>query len=424
MKIGHFSKENNISIDTVRHYIDLGLILPDKTRGRYSFDEKCKSDLIQIMNLKNLDFTLNEIRTIFRYKRLGKMSPFQSNQYYKSLYKDKNDEIKHKIQYYQGVKEKLDNEIELLDQNSSNDQIDKQMGIKLDSLSLFYCHLCQKHLKVMDGEIKNNQVLNGILQCNCGEKYYIKNGILCTSNTIDNMQSQSQNKQVNKMINDKLTQFINETTPSILDHMYNELDWLRKKLNFDILKKNIVLELGSGYGLFLRHVYDLLPDNSTYIAIDHQYKYQHLLKSMIETSHNKKNIIFICSDYLSIPIKHHSVDYLIDHLGTSNYSSNHEQFLIDEIKHYLKEYSYLLGSFTVFKSFHHNNMIREELRSNFELTEIKKKLKSLKYKPIQEQISNELAQPGEHEMQFSEEEKVFSYFYYGKRSEGEIKVKN
>lgn len=33
MKIGKFGKLNNISIDTIRHYMDLSLIIPEKREG-------------------------------------------------------------------------------------------------------------------------------------------------------------------------------------------------------------------------------------------------------------------------------------------------------------------------------------------------------------------------------------------------------
>jgi len=37
MRIGKFSNINNISIDTIRHYMDLRLIIPENIGGQYFF---------------------------------------------------------------------------------------------------------------------------------------------------------------------------------------------------------------------------------------------------------------------------------------------------------------------------------------------------------------------------------------------------
>ena len=41
MKISKFAEVNNVSVDTIRHYMDLGLVIPEKRKSLF-FDEYCQ----------------------------------------------------------------------------------------------------------------------------------------------------------------------------------------------------------------------------------------------------------------------------------------------------------------------------------------------------------------------------------------------
>ena len=79
MKIGKFAQVNNLSIDTIRHYMDLGLILPEKQGGQYCFDSRCQKALEQILNLKGLGFNLSEIKIIFFYESFGRLTDYEGD---------------------------------------------------------------------------------------------------------------------------------------------------------------------------------------------------------------------------------------------------------------------------------------------------------------------------------------------------------
>lgn len=108
MKIGEFSRKNNISIETVRHYIDLELINPYKKGGQYDFDENSQRSLNKVLELKSYGFTLNEIKSILIYESLGKFTLEDSN-LLKNIFKLKEKEISKKIQQLLRMEEKLKN---------------------------------------------------------------------------------------------------------------------------------------------------------------------------------------------------------------------------------------------------------------------------------------------------------------------------
>ncbi|MGM7683002.1 MerR family transcriptional regulator, partial [Cytobacillus sp. Hm23] len=266
MKIGQFANENKISIDTVRHYMDMGLITPEKTTGQYQFGDKCHEDLKGIIHLKNLGFSLNEIKTINQYRRIGKLSSLQNNQYYKRLFDEKYVEIDNKIIEYQNIKNNLQVEIDRF--NATKNQVIKKMGMKLCSASILECKKCQQELNIIDGDIQNNQILNGVLQCKCNEQHLIKDGILFTSNTIkDSYKVRDQKKVINEF-SDFMYDYIKETDEQFIDNVYKSLDWSYSRLDFEQLQFNNILHLGTGIGTSLRFIYESLPQNCLYIALE------------------------------------------------------------------------------------------------------------------------------------------------------------
>ncbi|MCQ6325313.1 MerR family transcriptional regulator, partial [Bacillus cereus] len=79
MKISKFAEVNNVSVDTIRHYMDLGLVISEKKGSHYFFDEYCQKDIELILEYKWLGFSLYEIKELFLYKNLGKSLGYEKD---------------------------------------------------------------------------------------------------------------------------------------------------------------------------------------------------------------------------------------------------------------------------------------------------------------------------------------------------------
>lgn len=405
MKIGKFGEVNNLSIDTIRHYMDLSLIIPEKKGGHYFFDEYCQTDLELIIHYKDLGFSLNEIKELFFYKNLAKSMNYEKDTFYQSLFKLKYDKMEQEIELLEKKRDKLKGVLhDLLLTNETSNTI---IGIDLSILHLLTCSKCRQKLILQDGIINNNQITEGKLICNCGEEYIITSGIITAGKSFKANERTS--------LEDTISDYIHETDNAYLENMLKEGEWAKKKLIHLDLNNKLILDIGSGLGFFLRSIYEELPEDCLYIAVDRDFNKLLFLKDVLARKNPRRNILFICADFLNIPIQNRSVDIVIDHSGTSNYSFEHADFLLHELNPLFKSNCYLLSLFILFKNFSLNSQITNNFRANFTLSKIKKELQNLQFQSIDESTSNYLKRGGKYEDFFVQGEEIYTYSFFGKR---------
>ena len=405
MKIGKFGEVNNISIDTIRHYMDLSLIIPEKKGGHYFFDEYCQTDLELIIHYKDLGFSLNEIKELFFYKNLAKSMNYEKDIFYQSLFKLKYDKMEQEIELLEKKRDKLKGVLhDLLLTNETSNTI---IGIDLSILHLLTCSKCRQKLILQDGIINNNQITEGKLICNCGEEYIITSGIITAGKSFKANERTS--------LEDTISDYIHETDNAYLENMLKEGEWAKKKLIHLDLNNKLILDIGSGLGFFLRSIYEELPEDCLYIAVDRDFNKLLFLKDVLARKNPRRNILFICADFLNIPIQNRSVDIVIDHSGTSNYSFEHADFLLHELNPLFKSNCYLLSLFILFENFSLNSQITNNFRANFSLSKIKKEIQNLQFQSIDESTSNYLKRGGKYEDFFVQGEEIYTYSFFGKR---------
>ena len=403
MKIGAFAKQNQVGIDTIRHYIDLELLIPQKKNKQYEFDWQCQDDFNEILFLKSLGFTLHEIKNIFIVKHLGKMTSFQQDEYYKNIFRGKYQHTQAEIEKLNDEQSHLKEELHKLE--IKNEHKSLKMGIQLNWVQYLACDRCGGSLAIKQAVIEDNMIISGKLSCKCGNEYSVKDGILFA---FDGLNDDDPPVDV--------LSYIQNTDTEYLNRIYKTLEWNAQHVNPENLAKKVILELGSGSGFFLRRIYDNLPDDAVYIAADYDPGKLRFLKGILEKAEKRKEIFFICCDFPRIPLKTRSVDVLYDFTGTSNFSFEHGEFLLRLVERFLKTEAELLGSYIVFQNFSPSSIVPVDFRPNFQIHSLKKQIEELGFIKKDEYTSDVVTKGGIYENYFRSGEKVLDYSFFGKRS--------
>lgn len=403
MKIGTFAKKNKTTIDTIRHYMDLGLLSPRKNKGQYFFSHGNQKDLHEIIHLKSLNFTLSEIKMIFWEKRVGSFSNNEGTPIYRKHYLHKFQGIREEISNLKDIERKLQLEIERCTPQAPS----KSIGIPLDALHLLKCPHCSSKLKLHCGSIEGEEIIQGTLRCRCEKEYFIEDGILVIDQWLSTEES---------YLNDGfLSDYIKDTNDDAIDTIYRSLDWLLNSLPTDSLKGKVILDPGSGVGFSLRSICHLLDDESIYIAVDSDMEKHKFLKKLLEDGGIEKNILFICSDFKRIPLKKESVDVVMDSFNSSCYAFSNTTFLLEEIDSLIKKEALLLGCYLIFKNFMYNSLITPPFRNLLLLKGVTPKLDDLGYKLIDDKSLDPVTFSGPYEDFTVDGEYVFSHITHRRR---------
>lgn len=407
MKISEFSNKFGVSNDAVRYYMELNLIIPEKKGGHYHFDKKCEAEIKEILKLKEMDFSLQEIKNIFNFKRIGKLTPYQQNKYYQSIFKGKLQDIDGKISKLITAKERLAEKLANLE--LKKDKNITIIGIDLAALSLFSCPNCNSDLLLAAERVEANQVIEGSLNCDCGESLQIKDGILHT-NFANNDERCIEESHVQN--------YINATHPDYIDKVYHSLEWLYRQIDFEKMTGKVIMEPGSGYGFFLRQVYNDLPDDAIYICTDKNPEFNKYLKQILEMTGKRAKVIFITADLPELPLKDNVVDMIIDYTGSSGFSFENHGFLPELLNKYIKKKITLLGTYIIYHKFGPNNIVAESYREYFKYNNIRDNLLQLNYELEKEnkpELETVKESPGKYERFAQPGDHIYSYQVIAKR---------
>ena len=412
MKIGAFAKANQTSIDTIRHYMDLNLIVPEKVGGQYDFDAICQSDYEEICKLKAIGFTLSEIQTLLLFRRIGKLTGYHRRMTYQAYFDQKRAKIADEILRLEQMARALQDEIGRMAQEAQvlPEKVTTK-GVPLDYLELLGCRQCSGSYQQSDAKVHNHHIVDGELSCHCGHVLRIQNGILIGEGARLEPSEVVNTSYEETFVDD----YILTTSPDYLKKLYQGLEWTKRHMDFQSFENAVCMELGTGHGFFMRHFIDAFPATTVYIAIDYDLQSLQWLKSIFDRNPPKCKVLYLCADFMTLPLKPHSIDAVFDISGSSNFAFDHPVFLLDGLETLTKQDTTLHGYYILFKNFSRHSKVAMLHRPLFTWETVKGMIGKLGYKEIDHLMTEAVDQGGPLENYFVAGEKVYTAIFHGKK---------
>lgn len=334
MLIGKFAEKFNVKPDTIRYYMELGLIIPKKRNAYYEFDKTCETDMTLIMELKEYQFSLQEIHKFLSLKRVTLLSNREDYTFLTGMLEEKKKELKRNIrninQSIGAINEKIRELKEIHTQESEN------KGMPFAFLPMLYCPKCQVALDLKNASTRGQHIFMGELYCDaCGYKAQIHEGIVIT----EHINKESYNphyiydKEMLKIIQ---SSFISLSEKASL--------WVTERLLSQNLTNKVVIETHIDTYVFLNKYIEELDKSAFYIFTGSTMPMLKILKEKVEQIDPEMKILYLLNSGLDLPIQRGTIDIVIDSYSSNEYALFHRSLPMKSIQPYLKESSKIIGA--------------------------------------------------------------------------------
>ena len=260
MRIGEFAKKHGITQDTIRYYLDMGLLVTEKKGVQYKFTKADSKDIERIMELKGLDFSLTEIQKILTFQRLSGTNTDVFRNLYLPFLESKRNEIANELIKYNKMNDFLNFKINEV--KAEELRKNQKLGLPMISLNILACPICKSSLKVSDGSIEESMIMDANIQCECGYNAIIEDGVYIDKNAV-------RTKMVNGQRMPTKEEFLSTCSHNYVNFLYKAMATLIEYINKYEKNPEYIMELDNCVGLFLlQYIKDLSP-SSTYLLIDY-----------------------------------------------------------------------------------------------------------------------------------------------------------
>lgn len=410
MRIGKVSELYHISVDNLYYYINYGLLVPPRPKGQYHFDSQTLRDLELILELKALNFSLQEIHRILSIYRILEPTGTEDITELIRIFTDKRSACLEEAGRLEQVARILDSKI--LELTSRRISSETARGLPVRMLDLLRCPNCGGAFSISGANMNLQDIYSGAVSCSCGYHITIENGILITPNKNTSLYDKPDLKR----------ELYKDLPPKLISRFQLSYNWMCDKLAENPLKDKVVLESYVNAWFFLHNHLEYLDPSSRYIVVDKYPETLLMYKKLIEQQNTKLDILYIADSSTEFPLKKECIDLNIDFFSINEHNFYHHSFLVDRLLPYMKQDSALLGTYFYFADAPKSHRALMELYpesspQNFSLNYFKKSLRSTPYRLTDQEDFGTITDTGNN-LGFGfhcKGEKLGMMSYWGKR---------
>lgn len=174
MKIGELARLNNVTIDTIRHYISIGLLIPHKNGSQYDFSLREAENLQYIQKLKSMRFHLKEIEDIMNLRRTSNWVEPETMKQYIHMLQEKSGELAAEQVAIKGAEELVAKEIREFEETGKPNR--ERQGVPIRARRILYVRTVRNSWKSAMRRSRINICMRENLPAAVGMRLPLKRG--------------------------------------------------------------------------------------------------------------------------------------------------------------------------------------------------------------------------------------------------------
>jgi len=338
MKIGEFSQHFNLAPETIRYYINKGLLVPVTKNDRYNFCKRDIEDMELLLKLKSFRFSIIDIHKILSLKRLSNLDSSEELHDYINILKAQKKMLLSEKAQLQKLINDLQQEISTTSGKHTGD-IRRKSGVPLTFLPYLACPHCQGNLSISNCNIERDQIISGGLNCACGYKANIQNGILIGQpGKISIYDGPDVKRDCYRMMG-----------PSLISLMQKAYNWMLERLQKCDTKGKLILEDFINNYCFCHSNLEYMDKDAYYILTDKYPEIVAVYKNLIDKLNLDLQVLYIAAGSHLLPLKNNCIDIYLDFDANNEYAIFHNGYSVDALTRYFHQDSYAIGAFFFFK---------------------------------------------------------------------------